>query len=218
MSPSCAELRQHVRVIADGVELELPQRTQGVILLNINSYAGGVRMWDKGGARQSWWGINPDETRALRGSKMNGARAEDGDAERRRSVSVASRLVNGGGGGEFGESLMEDGMVDVVVVYGALHLGQLSWGTEKPTRLCQARNVRLVLDKGLPVQVDGQPWKQPPGKLDVRLRHRATVLTREREAQAAVGGDARLEWGWEEWEDLDYYDDHDAKSSVLRFC
>jgi len=48
LDPSCADLRRHVHVFADGVEVELPPQTQGVILLNINSYLGGVRMWDEG--------------------------------------------------------------------------------------------------------------------------------------------------------------------------
>jgi hypothetical protein len=39
---------------------------------------------------------------------------------------------------EFGVSCMEDGMVDVVVVFGAFHLGQLSMGTDRPHRICQA--------------------------------------------------------------------------------
>ena len=30
-------------------------------------------------------------------------------------------------------------MVDAVVVYGALHLGQLNSGVDKPVRICQAR-------------------------------------------------------------------------------
>ena len=35
-------------------------------------------------------------------------------------------------------------MVDVVVVYGALHLGQLNWGVDKPVRICQVgHTVRL---------------------------------------------------------------------------
>jgi len=36
------------------------------------------------------------------------------------------------------------GVVDVVVVYGALHLGQLNWGVDKPVRICQVgHTVRL---------------------------------------------------------------------------
>ena len=41
---SCRDLlANHVRVVADGREIALPRCAEGVILLNINSYAGGVR-------------------------------------------------------------------------------------------------------------------------------------------------------------------------------
>ena len=52
--------------------------------------------------------------------------------------------------------------------------------------------------------------EQPAGQLDVSLRHRATMLT-------AAGPDTPgVEWGWEEWEDLDYYEDLEcAKSNTM---
>jgi hypothetical protein len=37
---SCAGMHQHVHLIADGVRRELPPETEGIILLNINSFAG----------------------------------------------------------------------------------------------------------------------------------------------------------------------------------
>ena len=65
-----------------------------------------------------------------------------------------------------------------------------------------------MLDKEFPVQADGQPWEQSPGQLDVRLRHRATML-------AAANNNNALEWGWEAWEDLDYYEDLESAKSIM---
>ena len=62
------------------------------------------------------------------------------------------------------------------MVYGALHLGQLELGHGSTVRVCQARNVRLVVDKSFPVHVDGQPWEQELCTLDVSLRNTATLL------------------------------------------
>ena len=45
--------------------------------------------------------------------------------------------------GEFGDSAADDGRLDVVVVRGALHLGQLNLGVSTPARLCQANRVTL---------------------------------------------------------------------------
>jgi len=40
-----ANLPHEVTLIADGVEVPLPADSQGIILLNIDSYAGGIPMW-----------------------------------------------------------------------------------------------------------------------------------------------------------------------------
>ena len=49
-------LPQEITLIADGVEIPLPPDSQGIIFLNIDSYAGGVPMWShrtKGGSTES---------------------------------------------------------------------------------------------------------------------------------------------------------------------
>jgi diacylglycerol kinase (ATP) len=129
---SCAGMHQHVHVIADGVRRELPPDTEGLILLNINSFAGGVRMWE----------------------------SSEG----------------------YGASSMQDGMVDVVVVYGALHLGQLKWGVN-PVRVCQAKEVKVVVEKRFPMHVDGEPWEQPACTIDIKLRNKALMLRRTADAR-----------------------------------
>ena len=143
---SCAGLHKHVHVIADGVRCELPPETEGLILLNINSFAGGVRMWE----------------------------SSEG----------------------YGASSMQDGMVDVVVVYGALHLGQLNWGVDKPVRICQARNVKVIVEKGFPMHVDGEPWEQPACTIDIKLRNKALMLRRTADARglSIVKMNDALEW------------------------
>ena len=143
---SCAGLHQHVHVIADGVRCELPPETEGIILLNINSFAGGVRMWE----------------------------SSEG----------------------YGASSMQDGMVDVVVVYGALHLGQLNWGVDKPVRICQARNVKVIVERGFPMHVDGEPWEQPACTIDIKLRNKALMLRRTADARgmSIVKMADTLEW------------------------
>jgi len=55
----------------------------------------------------------------------------------------------------------------VVGVYGAFHLGQLQVGLSRAVRLAQCRAARITLRGPLPVQVDGEPWLQPPAVLTV---------------------------------------------------
>ena len=193
------DLREQVRVIADGEEVDLPRDAEGVILLNINSYAGGVKMWEKGkrGRFRNWlgswlsggYGDSTEERWDLGkvpGSNPTGDESDEFKEKpkklsvrekvravwrRRKAKRAAARLQR-----SFGKSRKADGLVDVVVVYGALHLGQLSWGTDRPVRICQARHVRLETKRTLPVQADGQPWEQPASVMDVSLRNRATML------------------------------------------
>jgi diacylglycerol kinase (ATP) len=51
---SCAGLSTKVKLFCDGEEVEIPHHTEGIILLNINSFAGGVKMWsDKAGSQEN---------------------------------------------------------------------------------------------------------------------------------------------------------------------
>ena len=43
---TCVNLPEHIRIVADGKELRLPPSVQGLIFLNIESYGGGVKLWN----------------------------------------------------------------------------------------------------------------------------------------------------------------------------
>ena len=142
---SCAGLHQHVHVIADGVRCELPPETEGIILLNINSFAGGVRMWEsrRGTARApcktgwwTWWWCMGHCT-------------------------LAAQL-----------------------------------GVDKPVRICQARNVKVIVERGFPMHVDGEPWEQPACTIDIKLRNKALMLRRTADARgmSIVKMADTLEW------------------------
>ena len=83
-----------------------------------------------------------------------------------------------------------------VVVFGALHLGQLNWGVDKPVRICQARNVKVIVEKGFPMHVDGEPWEQPACTIDIKLRNKALMLRRTADARglSIVKMNDALEW------------------------
>ena len=132
---SMAGLHRDCLIYADGVLQDIPQEAEGIVLLNINSFAGGVRMWEK-----------------------------DGD---------------------FGASSMQDGLIDIVTVHGALHLGQLNWGVDKPVRICQAREVRIECLRKLPMHIDGEPWEQPACQMDIRLKNKSTMLRRTVDSRGA---------------------------------
>ena len=60
---SCAGLASQIKLFCDGEEVEIPSHAEGIILLNINSFAGGVKMWnDRAGSYENlfrdfeWYG------------------------------------------------------------------------------------------------------------------------------------------------------------------
>lgn len=53
-------------------------------------------------------------------------------------------------------------------------------------------------DEGVPVQVDGEAWIQPPGVIKIQHKNRAQMLTRDRVSltcRDAAGGGSAAPWG-----------------------
>ena len=103
---TCVNLPERIKVVADGKELELPPAVQGLIFLNIESYGGGVKLWDvdddKEDEHHGYWGHD-----------------------------------------QFQSASMQDGMLEVVAVYGVVHLGQLQVG-EKKEKTTQGRTTCIT--------------------------------------------------------------------------
>ena len=78
--------------------------------------------------------------------------------------------------------------------------------------LPQCRTVKITIlgDEGVPIQVDGEAWVQPPGVIKIQHKNRAQMLTRDRVRQLEGGlrkrdkggrGCGRKTWkGYEGWE------------------
>ncbi|XP_037833445.1 diacylglycerol kinase theta [Kryptolebias marmoratus] len=63
----------------------------------------------------------------------------------------------------FRKPSINDGLLEVVGVTGVVHMGQVQSGLRSGIRIAQGTYVRLTVRNHLPVQVDGEPWIQPPG-------------------------------------------------------
>ena len=57
-------------------------------------------------------------------------------------------------------SSCQDGLLDVVSVRSAFHLGQIHVGLSHAQRICQCHEAIVTNKKAVAVQVDGEPWKQ----------------------------------------------------------
>ena len=129
---SFAGLRDEIFVQVDGVPIELPEDTEGLVFLNINSFSGGCRMW---------W--HDDDA------------ADDKEDTPPRSNN------------SFKPSRMDDGILEIVAVSGALQLGQLNvrMPSARPVRVAQGSDVKITIRgrrgrRKFPMQVDGEPWNQ----------------------------------------------------------
>ncbi|CAL1586858.1 unnamed protein product [Knipowitschia caucasica] len=65
----------------------------------------------------------------------------------------------------FRKPSIDDGLVEVVGVTGVVHMGQVQSGLRCGIRIAQGNYIRLTVSKHVPVQVDGEPWIQPPGHI-----------------------------------------------------
>ncbi|WVZ89003.1 hypothetical protein U9M48_035467 [Paspalum notatum var. saurae] len=121
MDRSCSDLPWHVSLEVDGKNIEIPEDAEGVIVMNIPSYMGGVDLWQN---------------------------ENDHDDD-------------------FSLQSIHDKTLEVVCISGTWHLGKLQVGLSRAHRLAQGKVIRLSLHSSFPVQVDGEPWIQPPGCLEI---------------------------------------------------
>ncbi|NXN29203.1 DGKD kinase, partial [Nycticryphes semicollaris] len=133
-------LEQRVQLECDGVPISLPS-LQGIAVLNIPSYAGGINFW--------------------------GGTKEDNN---------------------FGAPSFDDKKLEVVAVFGSIQMAVSRVINLQHHRIAQCRVVKITIrgDEGVPVQVDGEAWVQPPGIIKIQHKNRAQMLTRDRAFESTL--------------------------------
>ncbi|KAF4795334.1 Diacylglycerol kinase eta [Turdus rufiventris] len=133
-------LEQRVQLECDGVLISLPS-LQGIAVLNIPSYAGGINFW--------------------------GGTKEDNN---------------------FGAPSFDDKKLEVVAVFGSIQMAVSRVINLQHHRIAQCRVVKITIrgDEGVPVQVDGEAWIQPPGIIKIQHKNRAQMLTRDRAFESTL--------------------------------
>eukprot|EP00063_Salmo_salar_P037256 XP_014012091.1 PREDICTED: diacylglycerol kinase delta-like [Salmo salar] len=136
----------------DGVSICLPS-LQGLAVLNIPSYAGGINFW--------------------------GGTKEDSN---------------------FGAPSFDDKKLEVVAVFGSMQMAVSRVINIQHHRIAQCRQVKITIlgDEGVPVQVDGEAWIQPPGIVKITHKNRAQMLTRDRNFERTLTS-------WEDKRKIDSY-------------
>uniref|UniRef100_A0A3P9A3G8 Diacylglycerol kinase n=1 Tax=Esox lucius TaxID=8010 RepID=A0A3P9A3G8_ESOLU len=145
-------LEQRVLLECDGVAMSLPS-LQGLAVLNIPSYAGGINFW--------------------------GGTKEDNN---------------------FGAPSFDDKKLEVVAVFGSMQMAVSRVINIQHHRIAQCRQVKITIlgEEGVPVQVDGEAWIQPPGIVKITHKNRAQMLTRDRNFERTLTS-------WEDKRKIDSY-------------
>uniref|UniRef100_A0A8D1DLC9 Diacylglycerol kinase n=1 Tax=Sus scrofa TaxID=9823 RepID=A0A8D1DLC9_PIG len=87
------------------------------------------------------------------------------------------RLWEGMGDETYPLARHDDGLLEVVGVYGSFHCAQIQVKLANPFRIGQAHTVRLILKCSMmPMQVDGEPWAQGPCTVTITHKTHALML------------------------------------------
>mmetsp|Transcript_6615 Transcript_6615/g.18486 ORF Transcript_6615/g.18486 Transcript_6615/m.18486 type:complete len:1177 (-) Transcript_6615:1413-4943(-) len=186
---SCAGLPEDITLIADGVEVPIPPDSQGIILLNIESYAGGVPLWSHGERPQRPRGRRHSDGDLF--ARQRSSSSDDFDSEEfARELDYEEKLSKVTACDM--PSSCQDGLLDIVSIKSIFHMGQIKVGLSRAQLVCQCSEVEIRLKKKVPVQIDGEPWKQNSGTIRIRRKKEPALMLHR---AAAEGGGIETEVG-----------------------
>jgi hypothetical protein len=73
-------------------------------------------------------------------------------------------------------SSCQDGLLDIVSIRGAFHLGQIRVGLSNAQKLCQCREATIIIRRKMSIQTDGEPWRENVCTLRVKRKKDAAIM------------------------------------------
>ncbi|XP_075547868.1 diacyl glycerol kinase 1 isoform X2 [Dermacentor variabilis] len=154
---TCKNLHDDVDIMCDGVSLELSSgpSLQGIAVLNIPSIYGGSNLW----------GDNASSRRRSR-SKRRKKHDRDISTNSFNSIDLSSAVQDIG-----------DRLIEVIGLESSMHMGQVKAGLRASgRRLAQCSSVVIRTRKRFPMQIDGEPWVQPPCTIQITHKNQMPML------------------------------------------
>lgn len=153
-------LEQRVQLECDGQRIPLPS-LQGIVILNIPSFMGGTNFW--GGTKEDDCFLAPS---------------------------------------------FDDRILEVVAVFGSVQMAACRLINLQHHRIAQCQSVQITIlgtysiitlrkslnnlfyyktgEEGVPIQVDGEAWVQPPGMIRIIHKNRVQMLCRNRNLEVSL--------------------------------
>eukprot|EP01102_Stenamoeba_stenopodia_P021557 TRINITY_DN8723_c0_g1_i1.p1 TRINITY_DN8723_c0_g1~~TRINITY_DN8723_c0_g1_i1.p1 ORF type:complete len:497 (-),score=142.43 TRINITY_DN8723_c0_g1_i1:24-1514(-) len=170
-------LENKIRLEIDGEEVKLPDSLEGLIVLNLPSYAGGSDLW------------GPHEE-------------EEEDSDEDNNEEMEEEPKGTGDTKEFKKPRIDDQLLEFVGIAGCLHMGSISINLTTATRIGQGHTARITwkTNQDLPMQIDGEPFIQKPCSFSFEHTNQVKMLAPHSAADDESGGDSNED-------DIVLYDD-----------